>query len=334
MTTSSILRSAWKELEAESEHRAGLYERRVFANSGFALFAGMDRPGLTLRLTMSVPSSVNTDGLERETRGFRVRRQYKAAERATYVSLELERPAFRELFAVMADDVAATIVVTPNEAAAVTAMRERLNRWDRFMRTVSAEGMTREDQIGLFGELIFLKALLQTGVPGQVALRYWKGPIGGNQDFQAGHRAVEVKATTGNSATAVPISNELQLDDTDCEQLFLLHVWLKEIDEGGTSLPQLIREISSLLAGPEAQTFSDRLIDAGYHSVHQAAYEATGYTVRASRYYVVEGHFPRVRRADLCSGVSKVKYGIELAGFDEYLRDESTVISIIWSAGN
>lgn len=328
MTTSSILKNAWKALEEEPEHLPGLYERRVFAHSGFALFAGLVRPGMKLRFTMAVPSSVDTDGLERETRGFRVQRQYNTAERATYVSLELGTASFHELFEVMAEDVAATVLVATDEAAAVATMRERLNRWERFMRAVGPEGMSHEDQIGLFGELTFLRTLLHTGVPAEAAVACWKGPSGDNQDFQIGDRAVEVKATTGNSATAVRISNELQLDDADCAQLYLLHLWLKEIGGGGTTLPQLADEIGSSLTGVAALAFSDRLVDAGYHAVHRPMYEETGYSERARRYYLVEGEFPRVRRADLRSGVSKVKYGIELAGFDSFVRDESSVIAM------
>lgn len=328
MTTSDILKSAWKALEEEPERLPGLYERRILAHSGFALFAGLARPGMTLRFTMGVPSTVSTDGLERETKGFRVQRQYNAAERTTYVSLELGRAAFRELFEVMAEDVAATVLAAGDEALAISAMRERLNRWERFMRAVGPEGMSREERIGLFGELTFLKTLLRAGIPAEPAIDSWKGPGGANQDFQAGDRAVEVKATTGNSATAVRISNELQLDDTDCGALILLHLWLKEIEGGGTSLPQLADEIAVSLVGPASHAFTDRLLDAGYHAVHRSHYEHTGYTERARHYYAVAGDFPRVRRADLRLGVSEVRYGIELSGFARYLRDEAGVIGM------
>lgn len=326
MTTSSILKSAWKALEDEPDQLAGLYERRVFAHSGFSLFAGLMRPGMNLRFTMGVPSTVGTDGLERETKGFTVKRQYNSAERATHVSLELGKVAFRELFEVMAEDVAAAVLVAPDEKAAVTAMRERLNRWERFMHAVGPEGLSREDQIGLFGELTFLRTLLRAGVPSEIAVDRWKGPGSANQDFQAGDRAVEVKATTGNSATAVRISNELQLDDSDCSRLYLLHLWLKEMDSGGVTLPQLADEIGNSLAGVAAQTFNDRLVDAGYHAMHRSLYEGTSYSERARRYYAVEEEFPRIRRADLRSGVSKVKYGIELSGFEDFVRDEPSVI--------
>lgn len=314
-------------LEAEGEHLPGIYERRVFAHSGYAVYAGLFRPGERLKLSVSVPATVGTEGLERATKGFQVVRQYVAQERSTRVSLELTHPPFRELFEVMAEDVAGSIVAAADDVSAVAAMRERLNHWERFMRTAGPDGLGREKQIGLYGELMFLKILIRGGVPTADAVAWWYGPVGENQDFQAGNRTVEVKTTTGNSPTSMRISNELQLDDADCDSLYLLHVWLKELDRDGVSLPQLVDEIAGLLAGAAAQLFFDRLGEAGYHEVHRPLYEDTGYTERQRRYYVVRDDFPRLRRADLRLGVSRVEYEIDVAGFEGYVRDEPVVIA-------
>lgn len=327
MKTSSILRGTWTALESEPDQLPGLYERRVFANSGFAVFAGLLRPDRKLRLSVGVPASISTDGLERETKGFRVLRQYLTNDRSTRVTLELVTTSFRELFEVMAEDVAGRILVAPDESSAVAAMRERLNHWERFMSASGPGGLSREKQIGLYGELTFLKTMLGAGIPAAMAVTWWHGPASENQDFQAGSRAVEVKTTTGNSATAVRISNELQLDDTDRQPLYLLHLWLKEMEGAGTSLPQLVDELTAQLAGAATQEFADRLVAAGYHEVHRPLYENAGYAERERRYYTVEGTFPRIRRADLCRGVSRVEYLIDLAGFEGFTRDEPTVLA-------
>jgi hypothetical protein len=329
MTNSEVLLGAWEALEQEAAHLPGLYQRRIFAHSGFALFAGLVRPAMLIRLILGVPSTVGTEGLERETRGFRVLRQHESAERTTYVSLELSTPAFRELFEVMAEDVAGRILAARDEAGAVTAMRERLNRWERFMSTVGPQGLSREDQIGLFGELTFLRTLLEAGVAAEDAVGWWYGPARENQDFQNRNRVVEVKTTTGNSPTAVNISNELQLDESDCDQLFLFHLWLKDIKGSGKSLPMLVDEISEAITGSAAAAFGDTLLEAGYHPSHRALYEATGYAERERRYYSVGRDFPRIRRVDLRMGVTRVKYGIDLAGFERFRCDENLVIQAL-----
>ena len=329
MTTSDALRTAWEALEQEPENRPGLYERRVRALSGFALFAGFVRPAGTVRLTFVVPAPIATDALERETRGFRVLRQYRPEAHVTNVSLELGGTSFRELFEVMAEDLIDRIVASGDEAAAVAAVRERLDRWERFMRAVDPEGLSREEQIGLYGELRFLRTLLDAGVAPDRAADWWHGPDAKNQDYQNGNRAVEVKTTTTNSSTAMRISNELQLDDGDWERLFLLHLWLKELQDAGTTLPMLVEDLREGLTGAARRTLDDRLMEAGYHDVHRALYERTGYVERERTYYIVEGGFPRVARADLRAGVSKVGYEIDLAGFQRYRRQEDEVIAAV-----
>jgi hypothetical protein len=332
MTTSEILRNTWQSLEAEDEQLPGFYERRVFAHSGYSVFAGLVRPGRQLKLSVSVPATVGTEGLERATKGFQVVRQYLTQERRTRVSLELTHVLFRELFEVMAEDVAGSIVAAANDASAVAAMRERLNHWERFMRTAGPDGLGREKQVGLYGELVFLKTLISAGVPTADAVGWWYGPIRENQDFQAGNRAVEVKTTTGNSPSSMRIANELQLDDVDCDSLYLMHLWLKELDRDGETLPELVAEIAGLLVGTTAQLFADRLAEAGYHDMHRPLYEDIGYTERQRRYYAVRDAFPRIRRTDLRSGVSRVEYGIDISGFEEYLRDEPDVIAFLTGA--
>jgi hypothetical protein len=270
---------------------------------------------------------VNTDGLERETKGFRVLRLFVPQERSNWVWLELNHVSFREIFEVMAEDVAGRILAAQNEASAVAAMRERLNHWERFMSASGAAGLSRERQIGLYGELTFLKTMLASGTPAVNALTWWHGPDSKNQDFQAGKRGLEVKTTTSNSSTIIRISNELQLDNSECEPLYLLHLWLRELDGAGLSLPDLIDGIIQQLDDSAAQNFADRLVVAGYHEIHRPFYEDSGYVERARRYYAVEDNFPCIRRADLRPAVSRVEYQIDLAGFESFARDEPTVLA-------
>jgi hypothetical protein len=329
MTTSDQLRQAWIALEAEEETLPGNYERRVFAQATCAIYAGLVRPSRQLKLIISVPSPIATEGLERTTRGFQVVRQRLAQERNTRVSLELTQTTFRELFEVMAEDVAGSVAAATDHGSAVEAMRHRLNHWERFMKAAGPDGLDRARQMGLFGELIFLQTLLDAGVPPIDALGWWLGPTRANQDFQAGNRAVEVKTTAGNSATMLKIANELQLDDADCESLHLFHLWLRDVTGDGATLPQLIDEIAQRFSGHAAQLFLDRLADAGYHEVHRTLYADAGYVERQRRYYEVRDEFPRIRRTDLRPGVSHADYSIDLSGFATYMRDEANVITTL-----
>lgn len=329
MTSSDVLKDTWSALEAEREQIPGIYERRVFGQSTFTAYAGLVRPELRLRFSVLVPSSTPTDNLERETRGFRVHRQYVAVDKATRISLELGDVAFRELFVVMAADVAVSVLACSDDATAIDAMRSRLNHWERFMRSAGLGGLSREGQIGLVGELLFLRTMFRDDVPAAEALASWTGPSGANQDFQCGGRALEVKTTVSNTSTAITVSNELQLDDTDCEALCLLHVRLKEQESGGFTLPQLVDEVAATLSEGVASEFADRLVQAGYHSMHTRLYEGTQYVERTRKYYAVKGSFPRIRQGELRSGVQQVSYLADLSGCEGLQVSELATIATL-----
>ena len=160
MTTSDILRSTWRVLEAEGEHLPGLYERRVFAHSGYAVFA---RTG---------PTGSAAEAQHQRASDRRHRRTRTRDERVPGRS-SVHRSGTKHTGLARTDPCArsgscskswprtslARIVAAADDASAVAAMRERLNHWERFMSAAGPDGLGREKQIGLYGELTFLKTL-------------------------------------------------------------------------------------------------------------------------------------------------------------------------------
>ena len=329
MTTYDLLTGAWDTLTAEGNVRPGIYERRLPSQSGLAVFAGLSLPTALIRLSISVSSSVNTDGLESETKGYRVVRLFNQKDKTMLVSLELNKPTFKEIFKTVAADVAKNLLATTNELDAVTALQGRLNHWQNFMQACGPDGLTKEEQIGLFGELTFFQSALQTGIPAPVVLAAWKGPSGANQDFQANGHALEVKTTLRNSPTRVKITNELQLDESMFDSIALFHLWLGEQPGSLHTLPLLVDKIRQALAEPLANEFTDRLIQVGYHDVHKPIYSQTAYFERARSYYKIEGEFPRIRKGELRPGVGEVSYTIDLSGFGSLQATQDYIIKRI-----
>ena len=119
----------------------------------------------------------------------------------------------------------------------------RLEDWRRLLATVSAQGLTAEQQRGLFGELSVLRDLLLPEAGGAAVLA-WTGPDRQLQDFQFPGGAIEVKTTSGNSAEIVRIANERQLDCHSAGQLFLVTLALDARQEGpGLTLPDLVGDL-------------------------------------------------------------------------------------------
>lgn len=106
--------------------------------------------------------------------------------------------------------------------------------------------------LGLIGELHTLRAILIASDPQKraIALLSWKGYAPG-RDFLIGHHGIEVKATVGSlSRHAFSGIHQLEpqtLGDGGVEALHLLSLGLQVATEGGSSLPEVIDDLMSLL---------------------------------------------------------------------------------------
>src|SRR5690554_1513407 len=124
---------------------------------------------------------------------------FSAHERESSHGIGLVRrsEASREIFIAMALDIVRTLERTASEATrkgdALHAILERLKEWQSFM-TRGPRPLSRDKQLGLFGELCVLKELLDSKLAA-IALDCWLGPIHSAQDFHIYDGAVEVKAT-------------------------------------------------------------------------------------------------------------------------------------------
>jgi hypothetical protein len=95
-------------------------------------------------------------------------------------------------------DVVSAVLAAADEGLAVDALRVRVEHWQRFMER-AGEGLSASGQLGLYGELSFLRALVMAGCGPRKAIDGWRGPLSANHDFMYGKVAVEVKSTSSNS---------------------------------------------------------------------------------------------------------------------------------------
>jgi len=234
-----------------------------------------------------------------------------------HLGVRLMDRACTDVFTVLAEDVAPRVTAAPDPKAAASALLGRLRRWQKFL-SAGANGLTADQQKGLFGELYACRGLLIPALDGFRAVSGWRAPHATHQDFQFGAAAVEVKTTSAKQPTSVRITNERQLDTVGVGALFLYVLVLDEREAGegitpsGENLPGLVQSVRSLLKDDALEIFDDRLLDWSYFEADVSRYEGRRFAMRQQHVFLISDEFPRLTERMLPGGIGDVSYALSL----------------------
>jgi hypothetical protein len=237
----------------------------------------------------------------------------------------------RDIFSVLCEDLIANISSIINEAQLVKELLNRFEKWKSLFDKASAQELSAEEQRGLFGEVFFIRKLLQSKSGSLSIINSWVGPEKKIKDFQSGSWCVEVKTTHGNNHQKVHISSERQLDTRDLGNLFLYHLSLEARQRSGETLNQIVDSVSEYLSTDfnSLNRFKNKLLEAGYFDQHRHLYEHTGYFIRQDIFYKVENDFPRIEERDIRNGVGDVNYSIVISQCSDFIRTEQQVFQTL-----
>ena len=310
------LATAWTTLEREDSRQAGIISRRLDSPAPCGLIAAIEQPGAVRALLIEVPvDAVGPEPWPR-ARGFEVHPVLLVGGAKGTVQLQLRcgDRAWADVFAALTIDLVQRLEQEKTSQGAVASLHQRLAIWQAFFQRQAPDGLTPEEQRGLFGELLCLHRFLLDGWGVAAAVHSWQGPLGGSQDFVA-QLAVEVKASLVDAPPRIRISSAQQLAQPAGLELLLWHVRLATHDHGERSLPELVSEVGSAISEREAGSvtaFLDRLQAAGYVAAEAEKYPSR-YSVQEQTFYRVADGFPRIVPDDLLAGVVGVQYAIEIA---------------------
>jgi hypothetical protein len=273
-----------------------------------------DRIALLIETTLSLaPAAL----LRFETQGLSLADQRRPAENVFRLAITLERNELREVFEALCGDLITVASEAGTPAAAISAVSKRLDAWRVCLRTRKS-GLTREEQIGLLGELGLFQVIgKNAGYP--VAADTWQGPLDGIHDFAKGGSAIEVKSVLG-IGTHIYVSRLDQLETDGLSNLTIARPRFR-LGHDGRSLPQTVKALRSDIAvvapGALAQ-FDEKLLMAGYIEIDEPLYVTNLFVQESVRYYTVGGGFPRIARHALPVGIVDGTYIVDersIAGF-------------------
>lgn len=325
-------RRAWDALgRGEGEQGSGLLVRRIAAGTTHDIRIGIDLSDGTRLLAMELSGGDATAvGPLPSARGFvaRITHPREGGRLRRTIRLSATHRSYADLFAKLVDDVVERIVATTGAADAVAVLMERLTRWQAFMRSCAADGLSADQQRGLFGELCALRDVLIPALGRGHGIESWTGPRGAPQDFRGAAWAVEVKTVLAPMST-VHITNEAQLDESGLDSLMLLAVQLAESKTSGNSLPDLISVLRAMAADDPiaSEALNDRLFLAGYLDDHADRYRTERWRQVAMLFFDVRDNFPRIRKANLPPGVRAVRYQLDLSVCSPHELSVDTALS-------
>lgn len=319
----------WDELANDTSFTKGLLLRRYSGSVLPDVFVAIQQPEKLICIATSISESIEVnismfDNLQEIQIDFFPDHNQKGKN---ILLFKLINNQHRDIFSVLCEDLIASITSETNEKQLVKSILNRFEKWKSLFTRMISEGLTPEEQRGLFGELYFLRKFLQCNNNLQLILNTWVGSAREVRDFQMNDWAVEVKTTHGNNHQKVQISSERQLDITHLEKLFLYHISLEKVQENGESLNQIVASINDLLATDSiaSNRFKSKLYEAGYFDHHVDLYDSTGYFIRQDTIYKVEDNFPRIQENEIRSGIGDVKYSIILSQCEAYKQSEVSV---------
>jgi len=323
----------WKELENDNSFSKGLLLRRYSGAVLPDVYVAMQHPEKYLCICISI-----SDSIEVNISSFSNLQEIQVDLYPSPTQSEKNALVFKllnfqhkDIFTVLCEDLIASIATETNERKLVKEILNRFEKWKSLFNKIGLQGLTPEEQRGLFGELYFLRKYLQVNSNFLEIVNTWLGTEKQVRDFQSGTWAVEVKTTHGNNHQKVHISSERQLDTTNLDDLFLYHISLEQMQKSGETLNDIVDSVIAILETDviAANKFKSKIYEVGYFELQRSLYDGKGYFIRQDIFYKIENDFPRIQESEIRVGVGDVKYSIILSQCTTFIIDENAVLDIV-----
>lgn len=198
-----------------------------------------------------------------------------------------------------------------------------LERWRDLFRKSHSAKLGEDALAGLFGELYYLKKILQYR---EASLSCWMGPEGNRHDFHGEDVTLEVKTTRSRDGS-IKINGLTQLEPSAERSLYLGLLHLEKTSGQGKSVPELIDELREFPI--DLAKFNGLLSKLGFHAGQQDKHEETKFSIKNEHIFMVSDTFPKLTSESFLNGtkpegVSNISYEITPTEHLEYEIDSDT----------
>lgn len=317
----------WTELESEISPESGILYKRLSGEVLPPVYIALKYPEKLrcIAAHLDSESDITTQNLS-NLRDIRIEKIIDNKNPGKYFFLILlANRQHKDIFSTLSEDLINRISSITDEEELIKQLINRLVKWRLLFEKVGQQGLSDEAQIGLYGELFFLRKFLRKTGHDLFCIETWKGPEKAVQDFQHADWAVEIKTTHGKNHQKLHISSERQLDTSLIPRIFLIHYSLEVRQNHGESLNEAVDNLmQALIRSPNAYNcFQLKIMEAGYFDIHRHLYAETGYSLRQEHIYKITHDFPKITEANVPLGVGDVRYSIIVPANDDWTLNET-----------
>lgn len=245
-----------------------------------------------------------------------------------HIRFFLDKKENRDIFVTVCADLVSGLEVCLSNESRKKEIADFLSRWSRFFERYGEEGLSSERQRGLYGELWWLRRMIEAGIEPAVCINSWKGCERAFHDFQIEGNIVEVKTTMTKEPREVVINNERQLDDRGLSSLHLLVITLLKVDGQGETLTEIVNSIRADFTSRSSliYSFERSLRESGYLDIHSHLYNDS-YVVNKEELFRIGDGFPRI--IDIPQGLGNIRYSLVIAACRHFLIEPADYLDTI-----
>ena len=240
-----------------------------------------------------------------------------------YLDIRLRDSLFEKQFNYLSEDILSEADQCKTEISLLESIYGKCCQWQEFLKKKRNEKLDKPKQMGLIGELTFLKKLF-TFIDIRSALDAWKGPDKYAKDFLISSNGFEIKSKNSGLNAKVKISSEFQLLKDDLKNLYLI-VYVVDNSSKSNSrsfiLNDLILELREFIKKRDPnciEIFNSKIIEYGFSDDHNYSKD---YWLKQDTFYSfsVEEKFPKITIENIDkNSISKVNYELSLNELDEF----------------
>lgn len=242
---------------------------------------------------------------------------FKETPGAVRLGITLIDQSLSKSFSVMCFDIAERSKNVKAISDSFAIVLECLSDWSDLFKRRGKFGLSRNEVMGLWGELFTLEQILKSKVaPDEIIVQGWRGPNGDQRDIGFNKTRIEIKSQLSTKAISLRITSLDQLDDGDDN----LNIALNRISpsDAGFSLVNLVERMLEILEANRLASleFERKLMLAEFDGELDVCNEL--FNLDEQLIYEVGENFPRLTLATVPVGIKAAQYEISGAAISSY----------------